>query len=130
MIEVRIPIPLDEYLHVLSDLESDFDKHGIICILSADTVIRTWAALMFHNWFDGQGHFVDHFVGWGEIGTDWDESPMLAAASAEMVNDGYQPAVVMTFEDEACDEAMYEQETADAAKNLAIMFKLAWGGGV
>lgn len=129
MIEVRIPIPLDEYLHVKIDLEVDFDRHGIVCILSADTVIRTWAGLMFHDWFDKQDEPVDYYIGWGELGVEYQDEPMLAAASADMVGEGYQPRIVMIFEEDGSESPDYTDEDADRAKNLAIMFKLAWGGG-
>lgn len=128
MIEVRIPIPVEEYLHIYDDLSETFTKNGIICVLSADTVIRTWAGLRLHEWFDQQGQCVEWYMGWGEIDREcWDE-PMLAATSAEFVDELDQPYVVMTFRDEACEFSDYPEEAAQASRNLALMFKLAHGG--
>lgn len=128
MIEVRISIPLDEYFQVKDDLEASFNEHQLIVVLSADTVIRTWAGLMFHDWFDKQEEFVDHYIAWGEIGVEWQSEPMLAAVSADFVDEGYQPRVVMTFDDEASEFTERDEDDAKHARNLALMFKLAHGG--
>jgi hypothetical protein len=128
VIEVRVSIPLGEYFRVKDDLEDSFNKHGLIVVLSADTVIRTWAGLMYHDWFDKQECFVDHFIGYGEVEVEWQEEPMIAAVSADMVDEGYQPRVVMMFEDEANDFAEITEETARNGRDLALLFKLTHGG--
>lgn len=128
MIEVRIPIPFHEYLEVHQDLNATFDKHGIICVLSADTVIRTWAGLRFDEWFDQQKHFVDSYLGWGEVRKHESQKPMIAAISADLIDEIDQPYVVMIFQDEPCVESYYSEEEAQEARDLALMFKLAHGG--
>lgn len=127
MIEVRISIPLAEYLHVRDDLESQFDQHGIVAVLSADTVIRTWAALKFGEWFDQQQATVDYYIGHGETASEWDEATAVAAVDAAMVGDGYQPRVVMAFAEESDLDEEY-REGADGDGKLALLFKLTHGG--
>jgi hypothetical protein len=128
VIDVRVSIPLDEYWHVKDDLEAQFEKHGIIVALSAETVIRTWAMLMFDEWFDNQDCWVDHYIGWGEIGLEYQDEPMLAACSCDFVDEGSQPRVVMNFCDEPNEFAEITEEDAERGRNLALLFKLAHGG--
>lgn len=128
MIEVRIPIPLDEYIQVKDDLEASFNEHQLIVLLSADTVIRTWAGLMFHDWFDKQDQVVDNFIGWGEIGVEWQRDPIDAAVAADFMDEGHEPRVVMMFDDNEEGVTYLEEEDAKLNRNLALMFKLAHGG--
>ena len=123
MLEIAVTMPLAEYEQVRLELEKGFNQHGIVCVLSADTVIRTWSRLKFHDWFENQDTFVDHYIGWGEIFRDAASEPMLAAATADFVDQFCQVRVMMIFHDDD-EDAEYTQ----AVSSLAVMFKLAFGG--
>ncbi|KQN09061.1 hypothetical protein [Sphingomonas sp. Leaf28] len=127
MIEVRISIPLAEYLHIKDDLTEQFNQHGIVAMLSADSIIRTWAALKFGEWFHNQQASVYFHIGHGEIANEWDDTLQIAAIDAEMIGDGYQPRVVMTFFEEDDVDEEY-REGVDRDKKLALLFKLTHGG--
>jgi len=123
MIEVRIPVPIEEYFETRDMLETSFNEHSIPVVMSADTVLRTWAGFKFHNWFENHETYVDHFIGWGELGVPWQEDVMLAAVGHEFLDEDHRPQIVMIFMDDDEDAAFTAHQ-----RTLALMFKLAWGG--
>ncbi len=122
MIEVRVPIPFHEYVDTRKQLEDRFNEHSIPVFLSADTVIRTWAGLMFYHWFEDQGQDVEWHIGWGELDSENSADTMNAVVSADFPGGDHQVFAVMFHDYEGDDTLNAEQ------KNLAMLFKLTFGG--
>ena len=112
MIEVKIAIPPHEYFQLRNDLEDSFNECAIPVVMSADTVIRTWASIEFCEWFEKQGEEVNHYIGWGEIANMGQDYTTLAAVPHEYVDEDHQPYVVMLFSDD--DEADLIPRRAEA----------------
>lgn len=126
MIEVRVPIPFAEYVDTRDQLEARFNEHAIPVFLSADTVIRTWAGLVFYQWFVQQVTDVEYHIGYGELDHVNTGDTMTAAVSADFPDEDCQVFVVMLFHDG--DEHDEDDEYATAQRNLALLFKLTFGG--
>lgn len=109
-IEVRTTISFEDYTDMKMLLTSETAAADIFVIFSADTVMRTFAHNRYQQWFVEQDAWIDDFLGWGDIG-----DKMLTCVDADLVDAPIEIVWLFDLSDEK-------------EKELAMLFKLTWGG--
>lgn len=108
-INITTSIPLHEFRSQGEFMEKQIGEAGIHIELGADTVARTYASALLSGWFYEQGEsWADHFMFASHNGDDeW------------IVSD--------PWEDIDSDIRLHWLFTEDQ-RDLAVLFKLTWGG--
>lgn len=111
-IELTTNLPLKEYVAQAEFMERQINDAGLAIELGGDTVARTWAAMMFREWFEGQGG-------------DWNAHYIYATYEGDK-----EWAISNSWEKIDTDVRLQWWFSPDepSQKALAMLFKLTFGG--
>jgi hypothetical protein len=111
-IEITTILPLDVFRRQADVMEAQFEIAAIHVELGGDTVARTYAGLMFRDWFEKQEQSWSEFLGWASYHGD----------DAWIISDAWEALntdVHLTW-------VFYPAMEGHA--DLAMLFKLTFGG--
>lgn len=111
-IEIYTNLPLEEYEEQARFIEDQINKAGLAIEIGGDTVSRTWAAMMFRDWFEQQGSewHIHYIYSTYESDKEW--------------------AISNAWEEIDTDIRLHWWFNADEPSQvaLAMLFKLTFGG--